>query len=43
MQGKAVVLLAALVLALAMLACGDFNDSSPMLDAAQRTAQEVGK
>ena len=43
MRGKMCVLLAALALLCAMLACGDFDDSSPTLDAAQHAVQEANK
>lgn len=40
MKGKVRVLLAALALLCAMVACGDFNDSSPMLDGALHVTEE---
>lgn len=43
MKGKARVLLVTLVVLLAMLACGNFNESSPTWDAVQHTVQEAGK
>ena len=42
MKHKFYIALAILALLFAMLACGDFNDSSPMLDGALHvTEQEV--
>lgn len=43
MRGKACILLAALALLCAIVACGDFNDNSPMLDGAAHTVQEANK
>lgn len=40
-QRKVALVLAALMLALAMMACGDFNETSPMLNGIQHTVSEA--
>jgi len=40
-RGKVALVLAALMLALAMMACGDFNETSPMLNSIEHTVSEA--
>lgn len=42
-HGKLVVLLAMLMVITLMLACGDFNPESPMLDGVEHTVQEASR